>query len=180
MRTASETKRAVAGFTLLEVVFTVVILGVLAKVALMKLVTPATMTLPTQAQSLADLIRRAQSLAMVRGHRMGVSVSLAASGASGHVDVACAASAPCSTDMSLSVNQGAVLESAGTPLYFNSLGQPVDSAGAARPSDFSLKLCYPTCVVDPSYPVTVYTVTVVALTGRVSVCQLSASPPVCL
>ena len=161
MRTASTFKRAIAGFTLLELVFTIVILGVLAKVAMMKLVTPATMTLPTQAQSLADLIRRAQSLAMVRGQRM--SVSVATSGANGRVVVACAAIAPCNTDTSLTVSQGAVVGSAST-IYFNSLGQPVNSAGAALTSDASFTLSYQTGDNNATY-----TVTVAALTGRVSV-----------
>jgi len=163
MRTASRPKCVSAGFTLLELVFIVVVLGALAKFAMMKLVTPATMTLPAQAQSLADLVRRAQSLAMVRGQRMGVSVSVAASGANGHVDVACAASAPCSTDTSLTVSQGAVLGSAST-IYFNSLGQPVNSAGAPLTSDASFTLSYQTGANNATY-----TVTVAALTGRVSV-----------
>jgi len=157
MRAISATRRAVAGFTLLEIVFTVVLLGILAKFAMMKLVTPATMTLPAQAQSLADLIRRAQSLAMVRGQRM--SVSVVTSGANGSMAVACVASAPCNTDSSLTVGQGAVVGSAST-IYFNSLGQPVDSTGAALASDTSFTL---------SYSSATYTVTVAALTGRVSV-----------
>ena len=128
---------------------------------MMKLVTPATMTLPTQAQSLADLIRRAQSLAVVRGQV--ISVSVAASGADGRVVVACAASAPCSTDTSLTLSQGAVVGNTGT-LYFNSLGQPVNSAGAALASDTSFTLSYQTGETN-----TTYTVTVAALTGRVSV-----------
>ncbi len=161
MRTASITKRAVAGFTLLELVFIIVILGALAKFAMMKMVTPATMTLPTQAQSLADLIRRAQSLAVVRGQRMGVSVGT--SGANGRVDVRCAASAPCNTDTSFAVSQGAVLASAST-IYFSSLGQPVNSAGAALTSDASFTLSYQT-----GNNTATYTVTVAAITGRVSV-----------
>jgi len=161
MRAASTTRFAVAGFTLLEVVFTVVILGILAKFAMMKLVTPATLTLPTQAQSVADLIRRAQSLAVVRGQR--TSVSVPTSGANGRVAVACAASAPCSTDTSLTVSQGVVVGSAST-IYFNSLGQPVDSAGAALTSDANFTLSYTT-----GGNTATYTVTVAALTGRVSV-----------
>lgn len=161
MRTDRRTKRAGAGFTLLEMVFIVVVLAALAKFAMMKLVTPATMTLPTQAQSLADLIRRAQSLAVVRGQVM--SVSVAASGANGRVVVACAASAPCSTDTSLTVSQGAMVGNAGT-LYFNSLGQPVNSNGAALASDTSFTLSYQTGENNATY-----TVTVAALTGRVSV-----------
>jgi len=157
MHRSSPSRRSVAGFTLLEVVFTVVMLGVLAKFAMMKLVTPATMTLPAQAQALADLIRRAQSLAVVRGQRMSVSVATA--GANGRLAIACVASAPCNTDSSLTVGQGAVVGSAST-IYFNSLGQPVNNTGAALASDTSFTL---------SYNSATYTVTVAALTGRVSV-----------
>ena len=157
MHRSSPSRRSVAGFTLLEVVFTVVMLGVLAKFAMMKLMTPATMTLPAQAQSLADVIRRAQSLAVVRGQRMSVGVTTA--GADGRLAIACVASAPCSTDTSLTVGQGAVVGSAST-IYFNSLGQPVNSTGAALASDTSFTL---------SYGSATYTVTVAALTGRVSV-----------
>ena len=162
MHTASRTTRAGAGFTLLEMVFTVVVLAALAKFAMMKLVTPATMTLPTQAQSLADLIRRAQSLATVRGQRM--SVSVATSGANGRVAIACASGTmPCDTDTSFTVGQGAVVGGAST-IYFNSLGQPVDSASAALASDASFTLSYQT-----GDNTATYTVTVAALTGRVSV-----------
>ena len=157
MHRSSPSRRSVAGFTLLEVVFTVVMLGVLAKFAMMKLVTPATMTLPAQAQALADLIRRAQSLAVVRGQRMSVSVATA--GPDGRLAIACAASAPCNTDSSLTVGQGAAVGSAST-IFFNSLGQPVNSTGAALASDTSFTL---------SYNSATYTVTVAALTGRVSV-----------
>jgi hypothetical protein len=142
-------------------VFIIVLLGVLGNVAMMKLVTPATMTLPAQAQSLADLVRRAQSLAVARGQRMGVSVTT--SGADGSVAIACAASAPCSTDATLTVSQGAVLASA-SPIYFNSLGQPLDSAGTPLTTDASFMLSYATGAT-----IATFTVTVSALTGRVSV-----------
>ena len=157
MYRSSPSRRSIAGFTLLELVLTVVMLGILAKFAMMKLVTPATMTLPAQAQSLADLIRRAQSLAVVRGQRMSVSVATA--GADGRLAIACVASAPCNTDSSVTVGQGAVVGSAST-IYFNSLGQPVNSTGAALASDTSFTL---------SYSSATYTVTVAALTGRVFV-----------
>jgi len=161
MRTTSRFKSAVAGFTLLEMVFTVVILGVLAKVAMMKLVTPATMTLPTQAQSVADLIRRAQSLAVVRGERTRVSVT--SPGTNGRVAVACPASTPCNTDTDITVSQGAAVGGASS-IYFNSLGQPVSSAGTALTAATIFTLSYTT----GGSPAT-YTVTVAALTGRVSV-----------
>jgi hypothetical protein len=161
MRTASKTKRAVAGVTLLDVIFAVVVLGVLAKFAVVKLITPATMTLPTQAQSVADVVRRAQSLAVVRGQRM--SVSLAASGPNQSVAIACAASAPCSTDTSYTLSQGAAAVASTSPIYFNSLGQPVNNAGTALTSNTVFTLSYASGNANPC------TVTVAALTGRVSV-----------
>jgi len=154
-------RRTLTGFTLLEVIFTIVVLGILAKFAMMKLLTPATMTLPMQAQSLSDVIRRGQSLAVVRGERTQVAVTT--SGANGRVAVACPASTPCSTDTSITVSQGAVVGGASS-VYFNSLGQPVDSAGTALTQDTIFTLSYTTGGSSATY-----TVTVAALTGRVSV-----------
>ena len=139
----------------------IVVLGILAKVAMMQLLTPATMTLPAQAQSLADVIRRGQSLAVVRGERTQVAVTT--SGANGRVAVACPASTPCSTDTSITMSQGAVVGGASS-VYFNSLGQPVDSAGAALTQDTVFTLSYTT-----GGSLATHTVTVAALTGRVSV-----------
>jgi len=162
MRAACRSFSRVAGFTLLEVVIAVAMLAILVKFAMMKLVTPATLTLPVQAQSVADLIRRAQSLAVVRGQRMGVSV--ASSGANGRVAIACAnGTMPCNTDTSFTLSQGVVLGTTGA-LYFSSLGQPVDSSGAALVGDTNYTLSYQT-----GASTTTFTVTVAALTGRVTI-----------
>jgi hypothetical protein len=142
---------------LLESVFTIVVLAVMAKVAMMKLVTPATMTVHAQAEAAADTVRRAQSLAMVRGQRTSVTVT---AGANGSVAIACVASAPCATDATSSVSQGVVIGNMNT-IYFNSLGQPVTSAGVPLTSDASVTVSYS--------PGGTFTVTVAALTGRVSV-----------
>lgn len=158
---AIQTRRQTGGFTLLDAIFAIVLLGILTKFAMMKLVTPATMTLPTQAQSVADLIRRAQSLAVVRGQR--TSVSVATAGMNGSLAVACVASAPCNTDSGLTVSQGVVVGNTST-IYFNSLGQPVNSAGVPLTSDTNFTLSYLTGSVNATF-----TVTVAALTGRVSV-----------
>ena len=139
----------------------IVVLGILAKVAMMKLLTPATMTLPTQAQSLADVIRRGQSLAMLRGERTQVAVTT--SGANGRVAVACPASTPCNTDTSITISQGAAVGGASS-VYFNSLGQPVDSTGTALTQDTIFTLSYTTGGSSATH-----TVTVAALTGRVAV-----------
>lgn len=170
MHTASRTRRAIAGFTLLEVIFVVVILAALAKFAMMKLVTPGSMTLPAQAQSVADLIRRAQSLAVVRGQRM--SVSVAASAPNWRVAVGCA-SAPCNTDTALMVIQGVDMAGGAGTIYFNSLGQPVDNAGTARTLDASYPLSFTT-----SGNIATHTVRVRALTGQV--CVSPPASPTCL
>jgi hypothetical protein len=138
-------------------VFTVVVLAVLTKVAMMKLVTPGTMTVQAQAYTVADIVRRAQSLAMVSAQRTSVSVT---GGANGSVVIACAASAPCATDLSLSLSQGVAVGSM-TRIYFNSLGQPLDNSGAPLTRDASFTVSYS--------PGGTFTVTVAALTGRVSV-----------
>jgi hypothetical protein len=158
----TKTLRAVVGIALLEVVIALVVLSALVKFAMMKLVTPATMTLPAQVQSVADLIRRAQGLAVVRGQRM--SVSVATSGANGRVAIACASGAmPCNTDAGLTLSQGVVVASAAT-LYFNTLGKPVDSTGTPLATDTSYTFSYQT-----GSNTATYTVTVSPLTGRVSI-----------
>ena len=161
MRTFSGSRRTTPGFTLVEVIFTIVLLGLFAKFAMMKLLTPATLTLPAQAQSLADVIRRAQSLAVVRGERTRVSVT--ATGANGRVAVACPASTPCNTDTSITASQGAVVGGASS-VYFNSLGQPVNISGTVLTVPTFFTLSYATGSTNATY-----TVTVAALTGRVSV-----------
>jgi hypothetical protein len=145
---------------LLEVIFAIVLLGVLVRVSMMKLIAPGTLTLHAQAQSLADTVRRGQSLATVRGQRMRVSV--ASSGVNGSVAVACASSAPCSTDSSFTASQDVVVGNSG-PVYFNTLGQPVDSAGTPRTTDATFTLSYTT-----GSTTAMFTVTVAAITGRVS------------
>lgn len=146
----------------MEVLAIAAVLGVLAKFAMPKLATPATMTLQVQAQSAADLIRRAQSLAMTRGQRM--SVAVAEPGTNGRLAIACASGAtPCSTDAAFTASQGAVVGNNST-IYFNTLGQPVDVNGSALSSDSSFTLSFATGGTS-----TTHTVTVAAITGRVSV-----------
>lgn len=157
MCTSSGSKRKVAGLTLLEVIFVIVVLGVLTKVAMMKLVTPATMTLHAQAQSVADVVRRAQSLAVVRGQRHSVAVATA--GTNRSIAAACPASGGCSTDTSFSVSQDVAIAPVST-LYFNSLGQPVNSGGTTLTTNSTFTV---------SYQGSSFNVTVAPLTGRVSV-----------
>lgn len=156
-----------AGFTLMEIIFTVVILGVLAKFAMMKLITPVTLTLPSQAQSVADAVRRAQSMAVVRGHKVRVSAAAASSPVSFNVLIAPCPGGACTNDASLTlaVDHGVVLCTTST-VYFNSLGAPVVSAAqaaAAASGSSTFSMSATDACTAPQ------TITVTALTGRVSV-----------
>jgi len=152
--------RAIRGFTLMEFVFTIVVLAVLTKVAMMKLVTPGTMTLQAQAMSVANMVRRAQSLAMVRGRRMSVSVT---SGSNGSVAIGCVGSS-CSTDTSFGLAQGVSLATSASPIYFNTRGEPINNAGSLLTSDTTYTVSFTT-----GSSTATFTVTVAQITGRVSI-----------
>ena len=155
---------AMAGFTLLELVFAVILAVVLTRYAMMKLVTPGTMTLPAQAESVAASIRRAQGLAVERGQRM--SFSVAASGADYRVTLVCAASGPCSTDQTYLLPKGMKITAA-APVYFNSLGQPVVSASAsaaAATASSPFSMSFGSGITGEARTITVWPVT-----GRVTV-----------
>ena len=133
--TAGPSRCSVAGFTLIEVLVTVLILGIVAKFAMMKLVRPAEFTLPSQAQAVVDAVRRAQSLALVNRQRMSVSVA-SSGGASPiySIVVACTVGGSCtSTGFSLALDKGATVTANPGVLYFNSLGVPMDSASNGNP-----------------------------------------------
>lgn len=148
------------GFTLPEVIFVAVILAVLARYAMAKVVPPGALTHEAQAHALADVVRRAQTLATVRLQRM--SVSVAQSGANGRIALSCA-SGPCSADESYTFSQGVSLGTA-SAVYFNSLGMPVNSTGAALTGDSTFTLSH---TIGSS--TRTFTITVSALTGRVAV-----------
>jgi prepilin-type N-terminal cleavage/methylation domain-containing protein len=151
-----------AGFTLVELAITVSVIGILSAYAMMKLMTPGTLTLPTQAQAVAAFIRRAQVLAVNRGQQMKVSV--ATTGANGTLAIACSSgTTPCTTDASLTVGDNIVVGSA-SAMYFNSLGLPVNSAGTALTTNPSYTLSFTTGSTTATETITVST-----LTGRVSV-----------
>lgn len=156
---APRRSRVPRGFTLLEIIFAVVILGIMTKFAMMKLVTPATLTLRAQASSAAEQVRRAQTLAMARRQRMGVGVT---TGINGQLTIGCATTPPaCPADAAFvyTLGQGVVVGSPSAAIFYNSLGQPVDAAGVPNAADVTLAL---------SYGGTTHTVSVAALTGHVS------------
>lgn len=151
-----------AGFTLLELLFVVVIAGLLARYAVMKWTDPAVLTMAGQAQAVAAMVRQAQNLAMTRGERMGVTVTT--SGVNGVLSVACT-TAPCATDSRFTLTNRVALSSAAA-LFFGSQGTPINADGSARTTDLTYTLSFtPASGAAP----TPHTVTVRRLTGTVVV-----------
>ena len=149
-----------AGFTLVELVIVIVVLGIVSVYAAMKSVSPAEATLPSQAQKLASDIRHIQTLAYTWGKRLRISIT---TGANGSYSVSCVTSgaSPCNTSpvidpatgnsFSVALQKNVVLGGSAT-LDFTSLGQPVAAASYTTVSGGSTK-----------------TISVAALTGYVTV-----------
>ena len=68
------------GFTLIELLVVIAMLGALSAYATMRSVSPAEMSLPSQAQTLASDIRRVQTLAYTSGNRMRLRITTGANG----------------------------------------------------------------------------------------------------
>ena len=131
-------QRRQTGFTFIELLIVMLVLGILGAYAMMKARSSAELTLPSQAQKMASDIRRVQSLAIGWGQRLRITA-----GASGY-RVSCTSSvvAPCPTDTSLAVTDPATANSfvvalqkgvvfvdpTTTTLDINSIGQPLAGA----------------------------------------------------
>ena len=127
-----------AGFTVIELIMVMALLGILSAYAVMRNVSPAEVTLPSQAQKMASDIRHAQTLASTWGRRLRISTDSAS------YSVTCTSSvvAPCPaatttpvTDpatgagFSVSLQKGAVFVNPTTAtLDIDSLGQPLSAA----------------------------------------------------
>ena len=68
------------GFTLVELVVVIAMLGIFSAYATMTRVSPAEMSLPSQAQTLASDIRRVQTLAYTSGNRMRLGITTGVNG----------------------------------------------------------------------------------------------------
>lgn len=115
------------GFTLVELVIVIAVLGVVAAVFVMNGPTPAAMTLPSQAQTLASDLRRAQTLAYTAGSRVRVTATPSGNTYSVH---SCTSVSTCNTLVFSVALQNQVTFSAGSTatLDFDTLGQPSASA----------------------------------------------------
>ena len=139
-------KQLKKGFTLIELVVVVVILGIISIYATPKPVSTAELTLPSQAQKLASDILHAQLLAISWGKSLRLSII---PGTNGSYSVSCvtSGSSPCNVSpvintsgSSFSVNLQKSVVLGGTNIVnFNSLGQPSAAASYTLTSGTSTK-----------------------------------------
>ena len=139
-------KQLQKGFTLIELVVVVVILGIISIYATPKPVSTAELTLPSQAQKLASDILHAQLLAISWGKSLRLSII---PGTNGSYSVSCvtSGSSPCNVSpvintsgSSFSVNLQKSVVLGGTNIVnFNSLGQPSAAASYTLTSGTSTK-----------------------------------------
>ena len=136
MRFGSTMKEA--GFTLMELVIVLVVVGVLSAYAMMKNSSSSVFSLLSQAQTLASDIKHVQSMATVWGKSLTIS---SAGGANGTYSVSCTngGGAPCNssnpvinpstgTPFTVSLEKGVILSPSPATLVINSLGKPAASA----------------------------------------------------
>lgn len=155
------------GFTLIELVVVVVILGILSIFPIMKRAPLAELTLPSQAQKLASDIRHAQVLATTWGKNLQLNFTAGANGAYSLSCVSKETSPPCNvspvidpatgTNFVTKLQKDIILAGTST-VSLNSMGQPSTAA--------ILTLCYPDCITKTN---PTKTITVQSLTGYVTV-----------
>lgn len=173
MFTLKFSSASTSGFTLIELVLVIVILGILSIYPMMKSVPITELTLPSQAQKLASDIRHAQVLAATWGKHLQLTMTSGLNGANAKYSLSCVIvenSPPCNvtpvidptTGSSFNVKLQKRVAGIGTEiLNLNSMGQPTNVSAV------NFSLCFPDCGIttNPSKK----TITVQALTGFVTV-----------
>lgn len=138
------------GFTLVELVIVVVLLGLLSIAALMNSPSPAELGLPSQTETMAADIRYTQTLAHATGNHLRFSI---APGVNGSYTTSCVSGACASFTQGFTVSlQKNISLSGASTVDFDSLGQPSGAASYSLTSGGSSK-----------------TVSIAALTGLVTV-----------
>lgn len=160
MKTPYNTFLPQIGYSLIELVVVIVILGIISVYASPRFISTGEVTLPSQAHKLASDIRHAQVLAITWGKSLRLSI---APGPNGSYSVSCVttSSSPCNSTPVINpaigssfnvVLQKSVVLGGTNSLDFNSLGQPSTAASYTLTSGNSS-----------------VTVSVAALTGFVTV-----------
>lgn len=132
MRSGSPTKEA--GFTLMELIVVIIVVGILSAYAIMKNGSSGVFSLLSQAQTMASDIKHAQTLATVWGKRLRIN-----SADGGYTVMTCVGAdevSPCDvlspainpatgTAFNVALEKGVTLAGPHVPLDITSLGQPV-------------------------------------------------------
>lgn len=122
-------RQAVAGFTLIESVMVIVLLGIVAAYVLPKAFDSGPMTLTAQARNFAANLQNAQLLAITEGVAVNVQVN--------SNSYTIPLNMGNMTSQTITLEPGTTFSSgAGTGYYFDSLGQPTNNLGQPTSSWF--------------------------------------------
>lgn len=162
-RSGMQQRIAAPGFTLVELVVAIVVIGIISAFVIPRSVSSAQLTLPSQARKMAGDLRRVQTLASTWGRSLRVAVT---TGPNGTYSVSCviAGAAPCNTNANAPVIDPATGESFSVSLQNNvSLAGPatLDFDSSGKPSAAAS--------YSQAYGDATATVGVAALTGNVTV-----------
>lgn len=132
-----------AGFTLMELIIVLVVVGVLSAYAMMRNSSSSVFSLLSQAQTLAGDIKHVQSMATVWGKSLTIAATVGGNGTYS-VCLTPQVPAPCTTPVinpatgtafTISLQKGVVLTASPDTLAINSLGQPASAAHYTLSSD---------------------------------------------
>jgi MSHA pilin protein MshC len=124
------------GFTLVELVIIIVVLGIMSTYAIMNSPTPSELSLPSQSEKMASDIRYAQTLAHTTSQRIRLTIT---SGKNGTYTAASCVSNVCTQVFSFTLTKDVVLGGSPITFDFDTLGQPNVAASYTLTSGSSSK-----------------------------------------
>ena len=129
------------GFSLVELIIVIAVLGVISAYAVMSGVSPAEVTLPSQAQTLASNIRQAQTLAFTSGSRMRITAPSVATANANYTVTCVTTGCNTSNNFSATLNKNVTLAGPASNLEFSTLGQPSATVSYALTSGSTITVC---------------------------------------